>query len=116
MQIVFDSGGRDTWEKSLNVLAPRGMMVSYDNVSGAIPPFNPLLLSQKRSLFLTRPTLHHYTATRDELYMRATDILRWIESGELNLHIHRRYELKEAIEAHEDLRYRYAMGKTLLLP
>ncbi len=116
VQIVFDSVGRDTWEKSLNVLAPRGMMVSYGNASGAIPPFNPLLLSQKRSLFLTRPALHHYTATRDELLMRATDILRWIESGELKLHIHCRYELKEASDAHEDLRYRCTMGKLLLFP
>lgn len=116
VQIVFDSVGKDTWEKSLNVLAARGMMVSYGNASGAIPPFSPLLLSQKGSLFLVRPALHHYTATRDELCMRATDILRWIESGELKLHIYRRYELKEAFYAHEDFRYRCTMGKLLLIP
>ncbi len=116
VQIVFDSVGKDTWEKSLNVLAPRGMMVSYGNASGAIPPFSPLLLSQKGSLFLTRPALHHYTATRDELCMRATEIFRWIESGELKLRIEHRFALKDARLAHNALEGRKTTGKILLFP
>ncbi|MFQ3597144.1 MAG: quinone oxidoreductase [Chloroherpetonaceae bacterium] len=116
VQIVFDSVGKDTWEKSLNVLAMRGMMASYGNASGAIPPFSPLLLSQKGSLFLTRPALHHYTASRDELTMRANDVLRWIQSGELKLRIEHRFALKEARLAHDALEGRKTTGKILLLP
>jgi len=116
VQIVFDSVGKETWEKSLNVLAPRGLMVSYGNASGAVLPFSPLLLSQKGSLFLTRPTLHHYTATRDELCMRATEIFRWIELGELNLHIQHCFALKDARLAHEALEQRKTTGKILLFP
>jgi NADPH2:quinone reductase len=115
VQIVFDSVGKDTWEKSLNVLAVRGMMVSYGNASGAIPPFSPLVLSQKGSLFLTRPALHHYTATREELNMRATNIFRWIQSGELKLHIGHRFALKDARLAHDALEGRKTTGKVLLL-
>lgn len=116
VQIVFDSVGKDTWEKSLNTLAVRGMMVSYGNASGAIPPFSPLVLSQKGSLFLTRPALHNYTATREELLMRATDIFRWIQSGELKLHIGHRFALKDARLAHDALEGRKTTGKILLLP
>ncbi len=116
VQVVFDSVGKDTWEKSLNSLAMRGMMVSYGNASGAIPPFNPLMLSQKGSLFLTRPALHHYTATREELLTRATDIFRWVESGEVKLRIEHRFALKDARLAHEALEGRKTTGKILLLP
>ncbi|MGQ9805000.1 MAG: quinone oxidoreductase family protein [Chlorobiales bacterium] len=116
VQIVFDSVGKDTWEKSLNVLALRGMMVSYGNASGAVPPFSPLVLSQKGSLFLTRPALHHYTATRDELVKRASDIFNWVQSREVRLHIQHRFALKEAPLAHEALEGRKTTGKILLFP
>lgn len=116
VQIVFDSVGKETWEKSLNVLALRGLMVSYGNASGAIPPFNPLVLSQKGSLSLTRPALHHYTATRDELIKRATDIFRWVQSGEVNLRIGHQFALKDARLAHEALEGRRTTGKILLFP
>lgn len=116
VQIVFDSVGKDTWEKSLNVLALRGMMVSYGNASGAVPPFSPLVLSQKGSLFLTRPALHHYTATRDELIKRASDIFSWIQSRELKLRIQHRFSLKDARLAHEALEGRKTTGKVLLFP
>lgn len=116
VQIVFDSVGKETWEKSLNVLALRGLMVSYGNASGAIPPFNPLVLSQKGSIFLTRPALHHYTATRDELIKRATDIFRWVQSGEVNLRIGHQFALKDARLAHEALEGRRTTGKILLFP
>jgi NADPH2:quinone reductase len=116
VQIVFDSVGKETWEKSLNVLALRGLMVSYGNASGAIPPFNPLVLSQKGSLSLTRPALHHYTAMRDELIKRATDIFRWVQSGEVNLRIGHQFALKDARLAHEALEGRRTTGKILLFP
>ncbi|MDW8437305.1 MAG: quinone oxidoreductase [Chloroherpetonaceae bacterium] len=116
VQIVFDSVGKDTWEKSLNSLAPRGMMVSYGNASGAVPPFSPLLLSQKGSIFLARPALHHFTATREELLTRAGDVFRWIESGELKLRIEHRFALDEARQAHEALEGRKTTGKILLIP
>lgn len=116
VQIAFDSVGKDTWEKSLNVIATRGMMVSYGNASGPVPPFSPLLLSQKGSLFLARPALHHFTATRAELLWRAGDVLRWIESGELKLRIERRFALEEARLAHEALEARKTTGKILLIP
>lgn len=116
VQIAFDSVGKDTWEKSLNAIAVRGMMVSYGNASGAVPPFSPLLLSQKGSLFLARPALHHFTATRAELLWRAGEVLRWIESGELKLRISRRFALQEARLAHEALEARKTTGKILLIP
>lgn len=112
--VVYDSVGATTFEASLNSLRPRGMMVSYGNASGPAPEFSPLKLSQKGSLFLTRPTLGHYAATREELLWRSGDLFRWLLDGSLRLHIERRYPLAEAPQAHRDLESRQTMGKLLL--
>jgi NADPH2:quinone reductase len=97
--VVYDSVGAATFLKSLGSLRPRGMMVSFGNASGAAPPIEPLLLSQKGSLFLTRPNLAHYTATRPELLQRASDVLTWVASGKLKVRIHKSYPLAEAAQA-----------------
>jgi len=116
VDVVYDSVGAATWEKSLDSLRPRGMMVSFGNASGPVPPFQPLLLSQKGSLFLTRPNLAHYTASREELLWRANDVLNWLAEGKLRVWIHRTYPLAEAAQAHRDLEGRKTSGKLLLRP
>ncbi|MEK7408310.1 MAG: quinone oxidoreductase [Acidobacteriota bacterium] len=116
VDVVYDSVGAATWEKSLNCLRPRGMMVTFGNASGAVPPFLPLVLSQKGSLFLTRPTLAHHCANREELLSRAGDVLTWVQSGRLKLHIERTYKFYEAHQAHRDLEARKTTGKLLLVP
>jgi NADPH2:quinone reductase len=116
VDVVYDSVGAATWEKSLDCLRPRGMMVSFGNASGPVPPFQPLILSQKGSLFLTRPTLAHYTATREELLWRAGDVLSWVQDGRLKLRIERVYKLEEAAEAHRALESRATSGKLLIVP
>lgn len=116
VDVVYDSVGAATWEKSLDCLRPRGMMVSFGNASGPVPPFQPLILSQKGSLFLTRPTLGHYTATREELLWRAGDVLGWVQDGRLKLRIERVYKLEEAAEAHRALESRATSGKLLIVP
>jgi len=116
VDVVYDSVGAATWEKSLDCLRPRGMMVSFGNASGAVPAFQPLLLSQKGSIFLTRPTLAHYCATREEFLWRAGDVLGWVQSGRLKLRIERVYKLSEAAEAHRALESRATSGKLLLVP
>jgi len=116
VDVVYDSVGAATFDKSIDSLRPRGMMVSFGNASGAVPPFQPLLLSQKGSLFLTRPTLFNYCATREELLWRAGDVLGWAASGRLRIRIDRTYPLSEAAQAHRDLEGRKTSGKLLLLP
>lgn len=116
VDVVYDSVGAATWEKSLNCLRARGMMVSFGNASGPVPAFQPLVLSQKGSLFLTRPTLMHYCATRDELLWRAGDVLRWVLEGRFRLRIERVYRLADAAQAHLDLASRKTAGKLLLAP
>jgi NADPH2:quinone reductase len=116
LDVVYDSVGAATFHQSLDCLRPRGMLVSYGQSSGAVPPFDPLLLSQKGSLFLTRPTLGHYCANRDELLQRAGDLLSWIAAGRLHVRIHRAYPLAEATQAHRDLAARLTAGKLLLIP
>lgn len=116
VDVVYDSVGAATFEKSLNCLRPRGLMVSFGNASGAVSPIQPLSLSQKGSLFLTRPTLANYSATREELAWRASDVLDWIASGRLNIRIHKTYKLSEAAQAHIDLASRSTSGKLLLIP
>lgn len=116
VSVVYDSVGADTFEGSLNVLKPRGMMVSFGNASGVVPPFSLLLLSQKGSLFLTRPTLAHYTATRQELLSRANDLFSWLEQGKLKLHISQKLPLCAAKDAHQLLESRRTTGKLLLIP
>ncbi|MCI0354741.1 MAG: quinone oxidoreductase [Acidobacteria bacterium] len=116
VQVVYDSVGRDTFMRSLNSLAPRGMLVLYGQSSGAVPPLDPALLAQKGSLFLTRPGLAPYVATREELLWRAGDVLRWVAAGELKLRIEKTYRLAEASRAHADLEGRKTTGKLLLIP
>jgi len=91
-------------------------MVSFGNASGAVPSFQPLILSQKGSIFLTRPTLMHYAATREELLWRAGDVLDWVQSGRLKVRVERVYRLAEAAEAHRALESRSTSGKLLLAP
>ena len=114
VHVVYDSVGQSTFMKSLDCLRPRGMMVSFGNASGAVTEFSPLTLSQKGSLFLTRPTLFNYTATIEELDWRANDVLNWLAQGKLKLHIHKVYPLADAAQAHNDLESRKTTGKLLL--
>jgi NADPH2:quinone reductase len=116
VHVVYDSVGKTTFEKSLNVLRPRGYMVLFGGSSGAVPPFDPLLLTQKGSLFLTRPSLGHYTATREEIEARANYVLEAITAGKLKLRIEHRYPVSQAQQAHRDLEGRKTTGKLVLLP
>lgn len=116
LEVVYDSVGRTTFEKSLNCLARRGMLVLYGQSSGAVPPVDPQILNQKGSLFLTRPTLGHYIATRDELLMRARDVLGWVADGTLAVRIGAEYPLAEAGEAQRALAGRETTGKVVLVP
>lgn len=116
VDVVYDSVGAATFDKSLDSLRPRGMMVTFGNASGPVQPFSPLILSQKGSLFLTRPTLLHYCATREELLERAGEVLGWVASGKLSVRIHKVYPLAEAAQAHRDLEGRATSGKLLLRP
>jgi NADPH2:quinone reductase len=116
MNVVYDSVGKSTFMQSLDCLRPRGLMVNFGNASGPAPDVPPLLLTQKGSLFLTRPSLAHHLATQEELDWRAGDVLKWIAQGKLKLHIHKVYPLAEAARAHRDLEGRGTTGKLLLTP
>jgi len=116
MHVVYDGVGKATFMASLDCLRPRGMMVSFGNASGAVPDFAPLILSQKGSLFLTRPNLAHYAANREEVMWRAGDVLNWIAAGKLKLHIFKVYKLAEAAQAQIDLAGRKTTGKLVLVP
>jgi len=116
VHVVYDGVGKATFDKDLEVLRPRGYLVLFGGSSGAVPPFDLIRLSQKGSLFITRPTLAHYTASREELEWRAGDVLGMIARGELKLRIHKTYPLEEAAQAHRDLEGRKTTGKLLLLP
>jgi NADPH:quinone reductase len=116
IQVVYDSVGLTTFEKSLNVLAPRGMMVLYGQSSGPVEPFSPQILNAKGSLFLTRPSLFHYIATREEFVKRASDVFTMIQKGKLNVHIGETFTLDAAGEAQTKLESRTTSGKILLLP
>jgi NADPH:quinone reductase len=116
VQVVYDSVAQTTFEKSLNSLAPRGYMVLYGQSSGPVPPFDLAQLGAKGSLFITRPSLAHYTLTREELLQRAGDVLGWIRSGQLKLRIDQTFPLKDAAEAHRRLEGRQSTGKLLLVP
>lgn len=116
VDVVYDSVGKDTFEKGLNVLRARGMMVLYGGSSGAVPPFDPILLTQKGSLFLTRPSLQHYIVTRRELTSRVEAVCAMIRDGKLKLRIEHTYKLTDAQQAHRDLEGRKTTGKLLLLP
>ncbi len=114
VDVVYDSVGKTTFEKSLNCLRPRGLMALFGQSSGPVPPFDPTILNGKGSLYLTRPSLGHYLLTRDELLWRAGDVLNWISAGKLKLRIHRTYPLADAAQAHRDLEGRQTTGKLLL--
>ena len=116
VRVVYDSVGVTTFEKSLECLAPRGMMALFGQSSGVVPPFDPLLLLRRGSLFMTRPTIAHYTATRDELVWRAGDVLGWVRDGSLTVRIDRAVPLADAAEAHRALEGRGTTGKVLLVP
>jgi NADPH2:quinone reductase len=113
VDVVYDSVGKTTFDKSLNCLRPRGLLALFGQSSGPVPPFEPGLLA-KGSLFFTRPTLAHYAVTREELDWRAGDVLAWVASGQLKLRIDRTYPLADAASAHRDLEGRHTAGKLLL--
>ena len=114
--VVYDSVGKTTFDGSLACLRPRGVMVLYGGSSGAVPPFDLIQLSTKGSLYVTRPTLKDYAATREELELRAGDVLRWVAQGSLKLRLEHSYPLAEAAQAHRDLEARKTTGKVLLIP
>jgi NADPH2:quinone reductase len=116
VDVVYDSVGKTTFEKGLNVLRPRGFMVLFGGSSGAVPPFDLIALSQKGSLYVTRPTLGHYIATREELLARSSAVFGMIAAGQLKLRIEHTYPLAEAERAHRDLEGRKTTGKLLLIP
>lgn len=116
VDVVYDGVGKDTFEKGLNVLRPRGYMVLFGGSSGPVPPFDLVQLSQKGSLYVTRPTLLHYIQTAEELRKRSSDVFNMIATGKLKLRIEHTYSLQDAAHAHRDLQGRKTTGKLLLLP
>jgi NADPH2:quinone reductase len=116
VDVVYDSVGKTTFHKSLDCLRPRGMMASFGQSSGAVGEIDPLVLMQKGSLFLTRPTLVNYTSDPAELKWRSAELFNWIAAGRLHLRVHHVYKLAEAAQAHRDLEARKTTGKLLLRP
>jgi NADPH:quinone reductase len=116
LQVVYDAVGKTTWDKSVNSLAPRGMIALYGQSSGPIGQIDPQILNAKGSLFLTRPSLNHHIASREELLSRAGDVLGWIRDGKLRMRMEFEFPLKDAAEAHRALEGRKTTGKVLLLP
>lgn len=116
VQVVYDSVGKTTFDKSLNCLAPRGYLVLFGQSSGVVPPLDIQVLNAKGSLFLTRPTMRDYILTREELMKRAGDVLGWVAGGRLKVRIDRMYPLAQAGDAHKALASRATAGKVLLIP
>ena len=116
LQVVYDSVGKDTWERSLNCCAPRGVIALYGQSSGPIGQIDPQILNTKGSLFLTRPSLNAYIATREELQQRAGDLFGWVRDGKLKLRMEFEFPLKDTAEAHRALEGRKTTGKVLLIP
>jgi len=116
VDVIYDSVGKTTFEKGLNVIRPRGMMALFGGSSGAAPPFDPIILTQKGSLFLTRPSLVNYIATREELLARSGSVFGMMASGKLKVRIGHTYPLAEAQRAHRELEGRMTTGKLLLIP
>ena len=114
--VVYDSIGKDTFMDSLSCLQPLGMMVLFGAASGAVPPFDPQVLAQKGSVFLTRPTLFNYAATRSDLLAMADELFAIVASGKVRIEVNQRYPLREAAQAHRDLEARRTTGSTVLLP
>jgi NADPH:quinone reductase len=116
VDVVYDSVGKTTFEKGLNTLRPRAMMVLFGGSSGPVPPFDLMVLAQKGSLYVTRPTLGHYIATREELLARSGAVFGMIAAGKLKLRMEHTYPLAQAPQAHRDLESRKTTGKLLLIP
>ena len=116
VEVVYDSVAKATYEKSINCLKPRGYMVFFGNASGPVPPIDPLLLSQRGSIYLTRPTLNSYTQTREEYLQRTREVMGWIQNGELDVRIGEEHPLENTAEAHNRLEGRQTTGKVLLIP
>lgn len=116
VHVIYDGVGKSTFEKDLGLFRPRGYLALFGGASGPVPPFDPIVLSQRGSLFLTRPSLMHYIITREELEQRATDVFNMISSGKLKLRIEHIYKLDQAQQAHRDLEGRKTTGKLLLIP
>jgi len=115
VHVVYDGVGKDTFEKDLKVLCPRGYLVLFGGASGPVPPFDLMQLTKHGSLFITRPSLQHYAATRAELEQRSNDVLQMIVRGDLKLRIYKAYPLEEVQQAHRDLEGRKTTGKLLLI-
>jgi NADPH2:quinone reductase len=116
LPVVYDGVGKDTFSTSLDCLAPRGLMVSFGNASGAVEPFSIRLLAQKGSLYLTRPTLHDYVRRREDLLAAADELFAMVTSGAVRVRVDQRYALKDAARAHRDLEGRRTTGSTVLIP
>jgi NADPH:quinone reductase len=116
VHVIYDGVGKTTFDKDLNLLRPRGYLALFGASSGPVPPFDPILLSQKGSIFLTRPSLAHYVASREELEQRSSDVFAQITGGKLKLRIGHSYKLSEAAQAQRDLEARKTTGKLLLIP
>jgi NADPH2:quinone reductase len=116
VHVVYDGVGKATFDKDFNILRPRGYLVLFGGASGAVAPFDPMRLTQKGSLFLTRPSLGHYIASREELEQRSSDVLNMIASGKLKMRIAHVYKLQDAQQAHRELESRKTTGKLLLIP
>jgi NADPH:quinone reductase len=116
VHVIYDGVGKTTFDKDLNLLRPRGYLVLFGAASGPVPPFDPILLSQKGSIFITRPTLGHYAASREELEWRSREVFEEIIAGRLKLRIGHVYKLGDAAQAHRDLEGRKTTGKLLLVP
>jgi NADPH:quinone reductase len=116
VHVVYDGVGKDTFARGLNVLRPRSYMVIFGGASGAVPPFDLLELTKHGSLYVTRPSLQNYIASREELEQRSSDVLRMITAGDLKMRIHKTYPLAEAEQSHRDLEGRKTTGKLLLIP
>ena len=116
VDVAYDPVGKSTWEGSLNCLRPRGMAVFFGNASGPVPAIEPLALTARGSLFLTRPSLAHYAAKREDLLERASDVFGWVTSGKVNVDIGETFPLSDAAVAQRKLAGRLTSGKLLLLP
>ena len=116
VDVVYDAVGKSTWTGSLGCLKPRGMMVTFGNASGPVPPLAPLELTKRGSLYLTRPSLFAYVASREDLLWRASDVFDWIQTGDIGIHIGGEFPLSEAAEAQTRLAGRQTMGKLVLVP
>lgn len=116
VDVVYDGVGKDTFERSLDCLRRRGLMVSYGNASGAVPPFDIGLLNRKGGLFLTRPSVQHYAGTRDELLAMADDLFAVVKGGKVKVQVNQRFALRDAADAHRALEARATTGATILIP